>query len=155
MSHAPSVLSTQHNTKSTLWIVTGRTGHRTQDTAPDTWKSSGIWHFQSNIDLVAKHLLNRGTILRGLETQMISPCCSTACPIWLTMNRRLLNGNSAVSKISENRGRLGWDQRSKSNSILDRSATTTDPSGLLTQQSWERKLMSQTSWATHLLSKIS
>ena len=59
-----------------LWIITYK-----QDVAPDTGKSSGIWHFQSNIDVVAKHLLNRGTILGGLETQTISPCCSTACPI--------------------------------------------------------------------------
>ena len=45
-----------------------------QDGAPDTWKSSGIWHFQSNIDVVAKQLLNRArTILEGLGTKTISP----------------------------------------------------------------------------------
>ena len=53
-----------------LWIMTYE-----RDVAPDTWKSSGIWHFQSNIDVVAKHLLNSGTILGGLGTKTISPCC--------------------------------------------------------------------------------
>ena len=133
-----------------LWIITYK-----QDVAPDTWKSSGIWDFQSNIDVVAKHLLNRGTILGGLETQTISPCCSTACPIWLTMNRRLLNGNSAASKISQNRGRLPGDQWSNSNSILDRSATT-DLSGVdylynTPFHNLEReKLLQPTSRVTHV-----
>ena len=38
-----------------LWIMTN-----IQDVPPDTWKSTGTWHFQVYIDVVAKQLLNRG-----------------------------------------------------------------------------------------------
>ena len=97
--------------------------YKTYYVAPDTWKSSGIW-----LNIFCGKI-TEGQNLGALEPKWLVPVVELKSNLTKKINRRLHDGNGAASKIAQNRGRLVWDQRSNSNSILERftSITYTGP----------------------------
>ena len=100
-------------------------------TGRSTWHMEVKWH----LAVPAEYMLwqnnnwTEGQNLGALEPKWLVPVVELKSNLTKKINRRLHDGNGAASKIAQNRGRLVWDQRSNSNSILERftSITYTGP----------------------------
>ena len=131
--------------------VTGRTGHSTRHMEVK-------WHMAFPVEYWC---CGKTTIKRGSDNtqrpwnqndlvHLVAELLLAQSDYW--MNRRLLNGNRPVSKISQNRGRMLWDQRSNSNLMLDLSLAF-DQSGSLGQNNSFSKCYHYKLWWTFIFKR--